>query len=294
MRIHLLGTGTPTPSLRRMCSGYVVRAGGSTIVFDHGFGAHHRLLELGIAPTEVSHAFVSHHHYDHMGDLARLVLTRWDQGAARIPELLVYGPPPLARIGERLWGEDGAFGPDIISRTRNEVSLDVYRARGGTGERPPPRPVVRELAPNETVEGEGWAVRSAGVAHFGPHLVSYGYRLDCAQGSFVYSGDTGPCAAMERLAQDCDVLVHMCHYLSGTSPSKAFAQSVTGHMELAQLAEKARVRTLVITHVTEQMDRPGVRERVVAEMSRAYRGNIVFGEDLMEIPVAGPAPAALR
>ena len=60
MRIHLLGTGTPTPSLRRMCSGYVVRAGGSTIVFDHGFGAHHRLLELGIAPTEVTHAFLSH------------------------------------------------------------------------------------------------------------------------------------------------------------------------------------------------------------------------------------------
>ena len=99
---------------------------------------------------------------------------------------------------------------------------------------------------------------------------------------------------MERLAQDCDVLVHMCHYLSGTSPSKAFAQSVTGHLELAKLAEKARAKTLVITHVTEQMDRPGVRERVVAEMSRAYRGNIVFGEDLMEIPVAGPAPAALR
>jgi ribonuclease Z len=27
MRIRLLGTGTPTPSLRRMCSGYVVEIG---------------------------------------------------------------------------------------------------------------------------------------------------------------------------------------------------------------------------------------------------------------------------
>jgi ribonuclease BN (tRNA processing enzyme) len=294
MRIHLLGTGTPTPSLRRMCSGYLVRVAGATIVFDHGFGAHHRLLELGVAPTEVTHAFISHHHYDHMGDLARLVLTRWDQGAAKIPELAIYGPPPLARIGERLWGEDGAFGPDIVSRTKNEVSLDVYRARGGTGDRPPPRPWVRELSPNEEVLGEGWTVRTAGVAHFGPHLVSYGYRLDSPEGSFVYSGDTGPCASMERLAAGCDVLVHMCHYLSGTAPSKAFAQSVMGHLELAELAAAARVKTLVVTHVTEQFDRPGVRERAIAEMSRVYTGHIVFGEDLMEIPLEGPAPAALR
>ncbi len=294
MRIHLLGTGTPTPSLRRMSAGYVVRVGESTLVFDHGFGAHHRLLELGIAPTQVTHAFITHHHYDHMGDLARLVLTRWDQGAGKIPELAVYGPPPLVRIGERLWGEDGAFGLDVIARTRNEVSLDVYRARGGEGERSPPRPVLREVGPNEVVQGEGWTVRSAGVAHFGPHLVSYGYRLESAEGSFAYSGDTGPCPGMERLARDCDVLVHMCHYLTGTSPSPAFARSVMGHLELAELAASARVKTLVISHVTEQFDRPGVRERTVAEMSRVFAGNIVFGEDLMEIPVGGPVAAPLR
>ena len=39
MRIRLLGTGTPTPSLKRMCSGYVVETGEDVIVFDHGFGA---------------------------------------------------------------------------------------------------------------------------------------------------------------------------------------------------------------------------------------------------------------
>ena len=32
MRIRLLGTGTPTPSLARMCSGYVVEVGNDVIV----------------------------------------------------------------------------------------------------------------------------------------------------------------------------------------------------------------------------------------------------------------------
>jgi len=294
MRIHLLGTGTPTPSLRRMCSGYMVRLPGAVMMFDHGFGAHHRLLELGIAATEVTHAFLSHHHYDHIGDLARLVLTRWDQGAARIDEMAVYGPPPLARICERLWGEDGAFGPDLVSRTRNEVSLDVYRARGGIGERPWPAPRVHELGPREVVEGDGWRVSTAAVSHFPPHLTCYGYRLDTPQGSFAYSGDTGPCASMQRLAQGCDVLVHMCHYLSGTSPSEAFSRSITGHLELAELAAAAGVRTLVLTHLTEQIDQPGVRERVVAEMSRVFDGHLVIGEDGMEIAVGGPPRVRLK
>src|SRR5206468_8084219 len=68
MRLWLLGTGTPTPSVRRMCSGYLVEINGDFIVFDHGFGAHHRLLETGISATQVSHAFFSHHHYDHIGE----------------------------------------------------------------------------------------------------------------------------------------------------------------------------------------------------------------------------------
>src|ERR1700760_3151387 len=98
MRIRLLGTGTPTPSLKRMCSGYVVEIGDDVIVFDHGFGAHHRLLELGIPATSVTHFFCSHLHYDHMGDYPRLLLTRWDQGAGKIPELKVYGPPPIKQV----------------------------------------------------------------------------------------------------------------------------------------------------------------------------------------------------
>ena len=33
------------------------------------------------------------------------------------------------------------------------------------------------------------------------------------------------------------------------------------------------------------MDAQGVRERCVAEMSQVYGGRIIWGEDLMEIPL---------
>jgi ribonuclease Z len=291
MRLRLLGTGTPTPSTKRMCSGYVVEVGDDVLVFDHGFGAHQRLLELGIKSTDVTHFFCSHLHYDHLGDYPRLLLTRWDQGAGRIPELKVYGPPPMAKVSQAFFGPDGAFGPDLIARTENLASVSLYRARGGQGARAKPNPEVCELQPNDVVQGNGWKVTTTGVAHFGPQLISYGFRLDTPQGSFVYSGDSGPCRSMVRLARDCDVLVHMCHYLSGTQFCKEFAESCMGHLELARLGAEANVKTLVITHVTEQIDRPGVRERVLREMAEIYPGNLIFGEDGMEIPMGGIAAA---
>jgi hypothetical protein len=49
MRLCLLGTGTPTPSLRRMCSGNALEVGNDYLGFDHGLGAHPRRLELGVA-----------------------------------------------------------------------------------------------------------------------------------------------------------------------------------------------------------------------------------------------------
>jgi len=55
------------------------------LLFDHGPGAYHRLMETGVAVTDVSHVFFTHLHYDHCLDYARLLLTRWDQGGGRIP-----------------------------------------------------------------------------------------------------------------------------------------------------------------------------------------------------------------
>ncbi len=293
MEIQLLGTGTPTPSLTRMSSGYMVRVDDDVLLFDHGPGAYHRLMETGVAVTDVSHVFFTHLHYDHCLDYARLLLTRWDQGGGHIPELQVYGPPFIEPMTELLIGEDGVYGPDLKARTEHPLSQVIHAARGGSLPRQRPQPVVTALRSGDEVQGEGWRLTTRSVRHVQPYLDCYGYRLECTDGVFVYSGDSGPCKAMQELALDCDVLVHMCHYLSGTELGSAFAEGCMGHMELAELGRDARVKNLVISHVTEQMDVPGVRERIVREMSAIYSGNLFFGEDLMIIPVGDPSPRKL-
>src|SRR5687768_16257266 len=294
MRIRLLGTGTPTPSLKRMSSGYLVETGERKILFDFGPGAYHRLLEAGVKPVQVTDIFFTHLHYDHCLDYIRLLMTRWDQGAGRIPELNVYGPAHTARLTELVIGENGVFGPDLAARTELPMSQAVFVARGGTLPRPKPKPNVRELKSGDVVDlGGGVTVRARSVIHAQPLLECFGYRLEAEGRSFAYSGDAGPCKPMQDLAQDCDVLVHMCHFISGTQFHDEFARRNMGHLELATLGREANVKNLVASHITEQMDVPGVKERLIREMSEIYRGNLFFAEDLMEIPVGAPGPRKL-
>ena len=288
MRITLLGTGTPRPSLTNMSSGYMVEVAGDVLLFDHGPGSHHRMMEAGKRATDVSHVFFSHLHYDHCLDYLRLLMTRWDQNDGSVRELKVYGPPHTRRMTDLIIGEDGIFGPDLKARTEHEASIDVFRSRGGTGRRALPAPQVTELRSGDVVEGDGWRVTAGSVVHVQPYLVCYGFRLDSGEGSFAYSGDTGPCTAMEKLSDGVDVLVHMCQHLTGTEPSPEYAKACMGHLELARLGETAKVRNLVVSHTLSRMEAPGVKEQVIREMAEIYGGNLFFGEDLMQIPVTDP------
>jgi ribonuclease Z len=289
MKLTLLGTGTPTPSLKRASSGYMLEIGPDLILLDHGPGAHHRLLESGKRAMDVTHMFFSHLHYDHCADFIRLFLTRWDQGADRIPELKVYGPPPVRRMCEQLFGQDGAFAPDLNARIKHQGSIDIFVARGGRPPRKWPQPEIIELTDHDQVKGNGWTLRTAPSSHVQPYLECYAYRIDSAEGSVCYSGDSGGVApALIELARGCDVLIHMNHYFSGTEPTDSYRLVCGNHEDVGQVAQAANVKTLVLSHFLEQIDQPGLREHIVRAIAKTFTGNIVWGEDLMEVPVKGP------
>lgn len=285
-RLILLGTGTPAPSLDRQSSGLLLDLGGRVIVFDHGPGAHHRLLEAGYRASDVSHLFLTHHHYDHIADVPRLLLTRWDHGDPAQGDPKVFGPPPLKRIMESFFGPEGAFGPDQEARTKSPASLAVFRARGHDGPRRKLTLETRELVPGETIEGPGITVRTGPARHVQPYLESIAYRFEVGGRTVVYSGDNGGVfEPFIDFARGCDVLIHMNHFLSGTELTDDYRRMSGSHIDVAETARQAGAETLVLTHLLPQLDAPGVKERMVAEMAGVYDGRIVLGEDLMVVPL---------
>ena len=290
MKLTLLGTGTPTPSLKRASSGYLIEAGKDVMVMDHGPGAHHRLLQTGKRAMDVTHVFFSHLHYDHCCDFARLFLTHWDMGAGKVPDLKIYGPAHTNRMVDLLFGDEHAvFGPDLTARIKHQGSIDIFVARGGKPPRDWPRPHVTEVKPGQKIQGDGWTVTVGTASHVQPYLECFAYRFDTPEGSIVYSGDSGGVApGLIELAKGADILVHMNHYFSGTEPTGVYRAVCGNHEDVAQVALQSGVKTLVLTHFLEQIDQPGVREQILRAIMKVYPGNVVWGEDLMSIPLSGP------
>ena len=293
-RLQLLCTGTPTPLAHRGGSSYLVRTGEETLVFDCGPASVRRMLEAGVELPSIDHLFLTHLHYDHCVDYACLVLTRWDQGAGKIPELRVYGPPPTARMSRRLLAPDGAFGPDLEARTAHPGSHFVYEARGGVMPRRRPEPQVREVGHGDRIESAGWQVDVAEVVHVQPQLTCLAYHLTTPGGTIVFGGDTAPVESLTELARGADVLLHMCHFINGAEEDPRLTGSCSGHLDAAATARDAGVKTLVLVHLTEQLETPGVQERVLQEVGEVFKGQVILGQDLLQVPLGPIATEPVR
>ncbi|MEM8591359.1 MAG: MBL fold metallo-hydrolase [Pseudomonadota bacterium] len=254
MRLHVLGSGSPEPYARRASSSYLIETGGQRLLFDCGGGAVGRLLEAGFQPTDIDALFFSHLHSDHMLGYPRLIHAAWEMGGK---EIKVFGPAPLAHIHERLFGRDGALAHDLRARTEAKESQEVWRARGGVVPRPWPTPSITEIPAGFSHTGEGWQLTSCEVPHAQPHLDCMAFRLEADGKSFVYSGDAGLCPEMEKLCAGADLLLHWCYRAEGHRVHPAIDAKSPVPSEIAQFAQAAGVKRLMLTHFRVQMDEPG-------------------------------------
>jgi ribonuclease BN (tRNA processing enzyme) len=284
MKVTLLGTGTPIPSLKRSSSGYMIEVGSDVILFDHGPGAFMRLMQAGKRAQDVTHVFLSHLHFDHCGDLPRLLHHQWDAVGGLAPRFKIYGPVGTQEMLERLFGANGVYHRDLTARTSHAASLKIFESRGGGATRPWPETGAIEIAHNSVVEGEGWKLEAMAVVHHQPYLESFGYRVTAAGKVFAYTSDVrlsgrdGPVKSLYKLAKDADLLVH---YLNGFSFDAIESGALNKQHVVAVLARDAGAKTLVTTHHGPAIDRDGVRERVIADIGEIFKGRIVWGEDLL-------------
>ena len=286
MKVTLLGTGSPVPSLKRASAGYMVEVGSDVVLIDHGPGCFRNMMQAGIAATDVTHVIFSHLHFDHCADFIRLFFHRWDIGRPGLAPMKVFGPPGLKEMVDKIFGPEGAFKIDLTARTSHSNSLEIYKSRGGQGNRPWPEADINEVKESDEITGNGWKVILATVPHHQPYLHCYGVRLEADGAVLAYSSDIslpaekGPAKPLYGLAKNADLMVH---YLNSFSfdMEKESAGAPTKQQVVGQLAEECNVKTLVTSHHGPTIDQDGTRERVIADVAKNYSGKLIWGEDLM-------------
>lgn len=281
--VTLLGTGGPRRDPTRRSTALLLRSGEEELLIDAGRGAIHGLAEAGADFSRLTRLLVTHHHFDHIGDLYDVILTSWLEG--RKDRLLIEGPPDTARLVNALLTQ--VYDKDYLWRSLGEPS------HGGWS------PVeARDIGVETVIEGKGWRATAREVSHghglptlppeFLRRWICYGYRFEVAGKVFAFSGDTVDCTGLRELARGADVLVMCCY--------AAAAQLTTPHFrELARytlacgdtvgkIAAACDVGQLVLTH-----HRPGqtaaVLEILAEEVARDFSGPIVMGYDGLVIPL---------
>ncbi len=283
MKLTILGSGSPEAYARRASSGYLLEIGDDRILFDCGGGVFDNLVRSGRLPSHITHLFFSHLHSDHMMDYARLAHAAWDEGA---PPLEVWGPAPIAKITEGYFGRDGVLAADLYARTELRPSQEVWLARGGSLPRSWPSPLVVEIKPGFSYQGDGWTLNSCEVPHAQPAFDCMAFSVESGGGKFVYSGDAALCDELEKLSADADLLLHWCYRLSGEDTHPALEAKSPTPAQAAAMANRARVKRLLLTHFRVHMDSPEGHASALADLKENFDGPAEIVEDLQTFDIS--------
>jgi len=275
LSLTFLGTSAARPTVERSVSAIALQREGEMLLFDCGEGTQRQMMRYGVGFTLADICF-THFHSDHFLGLTGLVRTLGLQ--SRAEPMRLYGPKGAQRIltqALELGFERTPFPIEIQELApgdrvpRTGYDLEVVPADHGGGA---VSYVLREhqrlgrFDPEQAralgvPEGPLW-----GKLHRG-EIVEWDMRLDDGtverrtadpatlvgpprSGRVVaISGDTRPNAALVEAAADADLLVHEATF-THDEHARALETRHSTAREAAQVALAARVRRLVLTHLS--------------------------------------------
>jgi ribonuclease BN (tRNA processing enzyme) len=184
------------------------------ILLDLGSGALGPLQRFATA-EDLDGVFFSHLHPDHCLDLCGLYVLRKYHPGGVLPRIPVWGP---AGVEGRMAQAYGLAAPGM----NEEFEFHEYAG-----------PV--ELGP--------FRIEPHPVVHPVP---AYGLRVISGGRTLAYTGDTGPCAALDALAQGADLLLAEASFRDGEANPHDI--HLTGR-QAGEVAARNGVSRMVLTHV---------------------------------------------
>ncbi len=304
MEIFFLGTGAGIPAKFRNVTSIALKLleeRGSIWLFDCGEATQHQILHTSIKPRRIEKIFITHLHGDHIYGLPGLLSSRSFQGGES--EVTIYGPKGLKdyinisltvsqtylkyplkviEIEEGVIFEDEQF----IVETRQLVhGIPSYGFRMTEKDRPgtllaeqlaeagiKPGPIYKRIKNGENVMLEDGTVIEASK-FLGP----------TQKGRIVtILGDTRQCESAAVLADKADLLVHEATFSKGEE-SLAFDYFHSTTHQAAEIAQRADVKKLCLTHISSRYDRDAW-ELLVEEAQEIFK-NTEIAEDFKEISI---------
>jgi ribonuclease Z len=302
LRFTFLGTSAAQPTIHRNLSGLAVKADTDLLLFDCGEGSQRQMIRFGTGFT-VDAVFFTHFHADHYLGIIGFLRTLGMQG--RETPMTLYGPPPARRLLHQAV---------YLGTERLEFPLQIQELRGGDVVSRGTY-AVHAVQVDHRVHALGYVIqeqerpgrfdldkaRALGVPE-GPAFgrLQRGEAVTLADGRAVQpsdvlgaprpgrkvalSGDTRPCDAMVMGARDADLLIHEATFSDDEQERALETRHSTGR-EAGRVAREARVRRLILTHLSSRHDLDF--GRLLAQAKDEFKGPVEVAYDGMsfDIPI---------
>jgi len=298
LEIIFLGTSAGVPTTKRNTSSIAVLRKGELFLFDCGEGTQRQMMAAGVGFSRETKIFISHLHGDHTLGLPGLIQTMDMVG--RMKPLRIFGPPGIREFIEftvRSVGAKPSYGLQIIEANaegpilvEKEYIVRTALAEHGTfalayalEEKPRPGRFYPEKAKELGVpEGFLWGrlQRGHNVRLKNGRIVKPEEVLGPPRKGLkiVYSGDTRPSETILELSRDADLLIHDGTF-DGSLLEKARQEGHSTALEAAEIALKAGVKRLFLTHISARYDDAGP----LLEEARKIFPNTFIAEDFLRI-----------
>ena len=273
LKVTLLGTGAPRPTMERFGPSILVEAGKEKLLFDCGRGATQRLFQLKVPFGDVTSLFLTHLHSDHIVGIPDLYLTGWIM--RRDTRFQVWGPAGTA---------------DMMSHLQQAYQFDIHIRRDVDEKLPPQGAVVvaKDIEQGVVYQNGDLKVTAFTVDH-SPVKPAFGYRIDYAGHSVVLSGDTRYSENLIQFSQAADLLIHEvldpeAYFASDQFFSPEQKQKVVNHHTTPEQAGKifsqVKPKLAVYSHIV-----PFNAPDLVSHTRKTYSGPLEVGEDLMSFEI---------
>src|SRR5215831_12088918 len=288
-----LGTaGGPLPRANRAQSSNLLVVNGALYLIDAGGSVTSRIVQSGHDFRKVGKIFITHPHSDHTAGLATLMVSQWEYQRAEPTDIYGGGVEALVKgalayltpNAEIRWAE-GKKRPMEATFHGHDVSAGVIYKDAN---------IVVTAAENTHFNFQ------PGTPPYGKYE-SFSYRVETPERSFLFTGDTGPSDAVAALAKGADVLVtevtsveDVIEVYKRTGAWQAKTEDEQKgwirHMEeehvsprdVAELAAKAGIKTIVMTHLGPSIRPNDDYQRFADEAKKHFSGQVVLAKDLME------------
>jgi ribonuclease BN (tRNA processing enzyme) len=292
-KLFTLGTrGGPLPTKDRAQSSNLLEVNGTLYLIDAGDGVTRRIVQSGHDFRKVGKIFITHPHSDHTAGLATLLVSAWEYQRAEPIDIYGGGVEALVK------GAIAYLTPNAEIRWaegKKRPMADLFHGHDvGAGV------IYRDANVKVTAVENTHFNFPAGSPPYGKYK-SFSYRFDTPGKAFLFTGDTGPSAAVTELAKGADVLV-----TEVTSPddvievfkrtgawqakTKAEQDGFVRHMheehvtpeEVGRMATKAGVKTIVMTHFGPSVHANDDYQRFADEAKKYFTGEILLAKDLKQ------------